>query len=767
MLLALLVMGCDRCDEEGLSAALAATPGAAEGAAPDAAAAALAESCRLPDSLSAWLAAPAQPPAEAGELWALACPGGPDLASLSAQPRRQRLLAATEACGFDADTVWQDGYPLLAHTTAAWMATQEVAPDLIDTARAALIGQPVLTFPSPQPPAFAAMADGAALSAAPSADTLVTITGGKVFIGGDEVVTLADGLLPPAAPYETGMFPDHRHPALVARAAEHAWTLAVDADLPAETLARVAVSLAAPGASLSLMGVSDEGLVTRRLTVPASDDFAPLTAATAGETTTLAIGEVPCGPAPEGMRCVQGATAAGASLSTYYIDEAPVSAEDYSACVKDGSCRRRRSDALPWDDALRYCGWAGKRLPTAWELLAAGGDTPAWSDTWGPAGEATGRDPLGPCDGAPSCSKHTSRVAVGAEMTDHRPTAGMAARCVTDLPHLTRRPAAAITPPPPTPTPLTDEQKAIFRNIAEDPIWEKPVCEGDWGTVTLNCRDPLSYVKSNERRAFIWADTIRNRGGAYVGVGSDQNYSYAALSKAELVWLIDYDPDVVALHHLNRLFTIKGETREDFIQHYHPRQARSSVALIKEEYADHPDLKHFLYVYELYRKQLYDYYWSRSRPTGRAVETEWLRNPELYAHVRLLWQQDRIWPVKGDLTKHALASIGAAATKLGVPVRTYYTSNAPNVWSGRLIENYKNGVLSLPMDRRSIVLQTFFSYPTGFGGPVEHHWHYNVQSGLEHQELMRRPGFSNVRELVYRRIDGGDSDLTLSGLRSE
>ena len=32
MLLALLVMGCDRCDEEGLTAALSATPGAAEGA---------------------------------------------------------------------------------------------------------------------------------------------------------------------------------------------------------------------------------------------------------------------------------------------------------------------------------------------------------------------------------------------------------------------------------------------------------------------------------------------------------------------------------------------------------------------------------------------------------------------------------------------------------------------------------------------------------------------------------------------------------------
>ena len=64
--------------------------------------------------------------------------------------------------------------------------------------------------------------------------------------------------------------------------------------------------------------------------------------------------------------------------------------------------------------------------------------------------------------------------------------------------------------------------------------------------------------------------------------------------------------------------------------------------------------------------------------------------------------------------------------------------------------NYKRTVRSLPMDRRSVVLQTF-RRPTGYGGP-DGPWHFNTQAGLEHQELMGRDGFTNVRELVYRRI---------------
>jgi hypothetical protein len=767
VLLALLMMGCDRCDEEALTSSLAAAPGVAEGADPDAAAALLSESCRLPEPLAAWLTTPDAPPVEAGELWSLACPGGPALADLSVQPRRQRLLAATEACGLDEGTAWLDGYPLLAHATAAWMTEREVSDELTSSARTALAGQPQLRFPSPAPPALPTLNDGEPLSEAPEASHLVTVIDSKVYIGDQVIVELSEGgLLPPSAPLEVGMFPAHRHPALIEHAGDHDWLLAVDTTLPSETLVRIAVSLAAAGSELGMLGTTAEGLVVRSLRVPDSDALSPRAAETAGELTELALGEVPCGPPLEGMRCVQGASVGGAVLSTFYIDEAIVSAEDYAACAATRSCTRRRG-GQQWQDAFRYCTWAGKRLPTAWELSAAGGDVASWSDTWAPAGEAEGRDPLGPCDGAPSCRGHRQRVAVaGTDLQESTVSAGLAVRCVTDQPHLTRFPAAIIATVPPDPEPLTDAQRAIFRDITEDPIWEKPECQGEWGTVTLSCRDPLSYVKSNERRAFIWAAPIRNRGGAYVGVGSDQNYSYAALSRAELVWLMDYDPDVVALHQINRAFTIPSETVKDFLARYSPRGARDSVVLLKEEYAEHPDLDHILYVYGLYRKQLYDYYYSRSLSSGREVETEWLRNPELYAYIRLLWQTDRIWPVKGDLTKHALASIGAAATKLGVPVRTFYTSNAPDVWSGRLIENYKDGVLALPMDGRSIVLQTFL-HPTGFGGPTHHHWHYNVQAGLEHQALMRRSGFTNVRELIYRRIASDDLDLTTSGLRSD
>lgn len=766
MWFALLMMGCDRCEEEALSAALAANPQLAEGGDPAAAAEMLSVHCKLPDALADWLSTPTSPPEEANELWAMACPDGPSLTALFAQPRRTRLLTATAACDLSEDTVWMDGFPLLAQTAATWMTGEEVSTEIVPVVTRALTGQPVISFPSETLPNLPEFDDGTPLDAAPPIAHQVTIADNQIHIGDVHIASLEEGQLPPSMPYEVGRFRHHRHAMLEAHATEQNWLFAVDTDLPAETLSRIAISLTIDGGHVQLLGTTEDGLAVRDLPLPTSEDPTAPQATVAAEMQAIEIGEVPCGPAPDGMRCVRNSSSEPI-LSTFYIDNEAVTPEAYSECVRAGSCTRRRNGQLQWLDAFRYCTWAGKRLPTAWELLAVGENpSPVWSETWDPPGEPTTRDPYGPCGGTEPCRGHQNRIAVSTEMESHRLRDGLQARCATSKPHLTQFPAAPIVDTPPTPEPLTDAQLAIFRGIEEDPIWDKPVCEGDWGTVTLECRDPLSYVKSNERRAFVWADTVRNRGGAYVGVGSDQNYSYAALARAELVWLIDYDPDVVALHFLNRAFTLASESVPEFIAHYRLRNAATSIQLIQETYADHPDLDHFVYVYNLYRKRLYEYYHHRSLPSDREVETEWLRNPELYAHIRLLWQTNRIWPVKGDLTKHALSSIGDSARQLGVPVRIYYTSNAPQIWSGELIEDYKNGVLSLPMDERSIVLQTFI-YPTGFGGPTHHHWQYNVQSGLEHQTLMLRPGVTNVKQLIYRRIATNDEDMTVSGLRSE
>ncbi len=76
-------------------------------------------------------------------------------------------------------------------------------------------------------------------------------------------------------------------------------------------------------------------------------------------------------------------------LSAYFIDTYEVTNAAYNKCVDAGKCRHQRYwrdpalnqpkqpvVAVGWKDGVRYCAWAGKRLPTEaeWEKAARGTD---------------------------------------------------------------------------------------------------------------------------------------------------------------------------------------------------------------------------------------------------------------------------------------------------------------------------------------------------------------------------------------------------------
>ncbi len=510
------------------------------------------------------------------------------------------------------------------------------------------------------------------------------------------------------------------------------------------------------------------------------------------------------------MTCVEGGTHNDVTISTFYIDQRRINAVDYQACVSANVCTATPPPSSPDDDvkvtvrnAEHYCTWRGKRLATEFEWRHARAESDGvaeWTQTWWTADMKTcgsrcaGSDPRGPCDGAAPCFKHTpQRVVVGDAKKPRMP--GLATkdsptrhsfRCVSEsatLPPLTL--PARTTPK--TPEAPTEADRATAHDVNEDAL-EKQVCESK-GRSYVDCRDPNHYIKSNEPRQHLWRPYVENIGGGYVGVGIDQNYSFIAHAKSEWAWLFDYDPTVVHLHHVLKEIIKDSPTRADFVAHFQTQQRAKVLSLIAQSSTTSPaDKAARREIFTVSRASLLSYY--ERQMTGRVSvpditkkpgDTEpsrkaalkmgeasadptfgWLATDESYAYVRALYLHDRIVIKKGDmLAKKTMQGIGKAAHALGVPIRVYYASNAPESWPHT--KQYKANVLALPFDQQSVVLTSLSGIASGFA-KQRGYWHYNVQSGAQQQSFMRKDGYASLKQLVWHRLPSNDSDLTTCGI---
>ncbi len=121
------------------------------------------------------------------------------------------------------------------------------------------------------------------------------------------------------------------------------------------------------------------------------------------------------------------------------------------------------------------------------------------------------------------------------------------------------------------PAPLGPRQLEIFFGTPEDTL-DKAVCVGEL-RVTQKCRDELSYVISNEGARHVFEPHIRNLGGAYLGVGGEQGYTFIAWARPELVWLLDYDPTIVMMHQVHEAFISRAATPDEFRALWRPSTA--------------------------------------------------------------------------------------------------------------------------------------------------------------------------------------------------
>ena len=286
--------------------------------------------------------------------------------------------------------------------------------------------------------------------------------------------------------------------------------------------------------------------------------------------------------------------------------------------------------------------------------------------------------------------------------------------------------AAEPTEPAPAPAPAP-----------VDPL--APLSEEDQATFMAGPTDggeplPNHYVKSNERRHDTWFPYVKDLGGAFVGVGPDQCYTVAAAQGAELMFLLDIDHMVVDVHNNYEVLIEASETPAQLRQRFNATEQDASIALLEEAYAD-VDKK-------TRRLRLQTYRASREtifRHLGHVIErhqgdaqTSWLSNANYYNHIRTLFQNNRVRIMDGDLTgADTMTSVGVAATKLGVPVRVLYLSNAEEYY--KYTKQYQANIAGLPVDSKSLALRTIYNKEWEHADSL---WNYQVQPLANYQEFL-------------------------------
>jgi hypothetical protein len=237
-------------------------------------------------------------------------------------------------------------------------------------------------------------------------------------------------------------------------------------------------------------------------------------------------------------------------------------------------------------------------------------------------------------------------------------------------------------------------------------------------------------------------------GGAYLGVGPEQNFTYIAALQPKIAFIFDIRREMMLEHLMYKSVFEMSSNRVEFVANLFSRKAPaivgpdSPVAAIFQAFQRVPAdpmlaeqnatliidrLKtrhHFTLnaedergIRQLYRTftregvQFFNssflspgYAYLMTATDGRGKNWSYLASKESYERVRLMQQQNLIVPLVGDFAgTKAIRAVGQYLKDHGATVRVFYISNVEDYIQART--RYVGNIAALPTDPSSVLLR--------------------------------------------------------------
>jgi len=267
---------------------------------------------------------------------------------------------------------------------------------------------------------------------------------------------------------------------------------------------------------------------------------------------------------------------------------------------------------------------------------------------------------------------------------------------------------------------------------------------------------------SNETAYLTVVDTMRRlgaSGGAYLGVGPEQNFTYIAKIRPRIAFIVDIRRQAMIQHLMYKAIFHLSPDRAQFLSRLFSRplpkdkapkpdapiqdiltffsQAAAdektyaaNLAAIRKTIEDEfqfplseGDLKSLDYVYRSFREDGLDISYRMDDSRGGyfpslkdlILQTDlnnkpgnYLASKEDYDFVRDMHRKNLIIPVVGDFAgKKALRAVGDYLRKNGFTVTAFYTSNVEQyLFQNEVFAGFVDNVRTLPIDDRSLFIRS-------------------------------------------------------------
>jgi hypothetical protein len=310
---------------------------------------------------------------------------------------------------------------------------------------------------------------------------------------------------------------------------------------------------------------------------------------------------------------------------------------------------------------------------------------------------------------------------------------------------------------------------------------------------------------SNETSYLHALDALRTlgvQGGAYIGVGPDQNFSYIAEIRPVLAFMIDVRRDNMLQHLIFRSLFQRSRNRMEFLAGLigakvqgdvntwtgRPIEAILAVLDTAQRSGAEFDRVSMLVLQDaqqtgitlsaedvetirMFHREFHDLgleirYTSKNRPPRMSYPTlrelilerdragapgSYLASEERWRYVQEMQKTNRVLVVTGDLSgEHALRAIGIFVRERGLKVSAFYTSNVEQyLFQFGTFPDFATNTLTLPFDTNGVIIRSFFARGRGHAQAVAGHMSVQlVQPAAEFVQKINAGGYGSYFELV-------------------